>query len=174
MRGAVLLLGLLIPLAAVVGCTAPRGGPQPARVAPARVDGVLDAAIEIQGSGFEALVTTDFGGSSALDAGFTASLAPSGGGAAVSLPGVVFTDRNTLRATVPASLPHALYDLVVTDAAGRTGFLAGALRVVTPAGALAGFRVDPLSTQRAGGSFTAAISAVDAGAAPSSMASRAA
>ncbi len=163
MRGAVLLLGLLIPLAAVVGCTAPRGGPQPARVAPARVDGVLDAAIEIQGSGFEALVTTDFGGSSALDAGFTASLAPSGGGAAVPLPDVVFADRNTLRATVPAGLPHALYDLVVTDAAGRTGFLAGALRVVTPAGALAGFRVAPLSAQRAGGSFTAAITAVDAG-----------
>ena len=163
MRGAVLLLGLLIPLAAAVGCTAPRGGPKPARVAPARVDGVVDAAIEIQGSGFEALVTTDFGGSSTLDAGFTASLAPSGGGAAVPLPGVVFTDRNTLRATVPAGLPHALYDLVVTDAAGRTGFLAGALRVVTPAGALAGFRVDPLSAQRAGGSFTAAITAVDAG-----------
>jgi hypothetical protein len=127
------------------------------------VNGVLDAAIEIQGSGFEALVTTDFGdGSGALDAGFTASLAPSGGGAAVPLTGVRFADRRTLRAIVPAGLPHALYDLVVGDAAGRSGFLAGALRVTTPATALAAFRVAPLPAQRAGGSFTAAISAVDA------------
>ena len=164
MRGATLFPALLLALAAAPGCTAPRGGPQPARVVPARVDGVLEAAIQIQGSGFEALVTTDFSdGSGALDAGFTASLAPSGGGAAVPLTGVIFTDRLTLRATVPAGLPHALYDLVVADAAGRSGFLAGALRVVTPAGALAAFRIATLPAQRAGGSFTIAISAVDAG-----------
>lgn len=164
MRGATVVPALLLALAAAPACTAPRGGPKPARVVPAQVDGVLAAAIEIQGSGFEALVTTDFGdGSGALDAGFTASLAPSGGGAAVPLAGVIFTDRQTLRATVPAGLPHALYDLVVADAAGRSGFLAGALRVATPAGALAAFRVATLSAQRAGGSFTVAISAVDTG-----------
>jgi len=164
MRGVPLFLGLLFAFAAALGCTAPRGGPQPARVVPARVDSLVDVAIEIEGSGFEALVTTDFrDGSGALDAGFTASLAPSGGGAAVPLPGVIFTVRRTLQATVPAGLPHVLYDLVVTDAAGRTGFLAGALRVATPAGTLAGFRVAPLPVQRAGGSFTVAITAVAEG-----------
>ncbi len=164
MRGVPLFLGLLVAFEAALGCTAPRGGPQPAHVVPARVDGLLDAPIEIEGSGFEALATTDFrDGSGALDAGFTASLAPSGGGAAVPLARVIFTDGKTLLATVPAGLPHVLYDLVVTDAAGRTGFLAGALRVATPAGALAGFRVAPLPAQHAGGSFTVAITAVDAG-----------
>jgi len=164
MRARTVVPAFLLALAAAPACTAPRGGPQPARVVPAQVDGVLAAAIEIQGIGFEALVTTDFGdGSGAVDAGFTASLAPSGGGAAVPLAGVSFADKRTLRAIVPAGLPHALYDLVVADAAGRSGFLAGALRVATPAGALAAFRVAPLLAQRAGGSFTVAISAVDTG-----------
>jgi hypothetical protein len=162
MRGRPWALAVLA-LAAALDCTAPRGGPGVARVVPARIDGAADAEVQIEGSGFEALVATDFGdGRGTLDAGFTAWLTPSGGGPAVPLPDVSFATRELLRATVPGGLPHALYDLALTDPAGRTGFLAGALRVVSPPGAFAAFQVAPILAQRAGGSFTVAISAVDA------------
>lgn len=156
-------LAALAALATSLACAGARGGPRPARAVPREVDGAADAEIAIEGSGFDAAVTTDFGdGSGAVDAGFTAWLTPSSGGDAVPLAAVAFSSREALRATVPAGLAHGLYDLAVADAAGRTGFVAGALRVVTPSGALASFRVAAIAAQGAGGAFTVAVTALDA------------
>lgn len=130
---------------------------------PFQGSGDAPVEVEIAGRGFEARVETDFrDGQGALDSGFKAELAAAGGGVAVPLERVSFTERRTLVATVPAGLAHGLHDLVVTDPSGRSGFLQRAFRVVIPAGAAVAFRVDPIPPQRAGASFSVCVSAIDA------------
>jgi len=130
---------------------------------PSQAVGDAPVEVEIAGDGFEVRVETDFrAGQGALDSDFHALLAPSGGGAPVRLERVVFTDRHTLLATVPAGLVHGLHDLVVFDPSGRSGFVQRAFRVVTPASAAVAFRVDPVPPQRAGSSFSVCVSAIDA------------
>src|SRR3990172_8156728 len=103
-------------LAAALACTPPVGGPQPTGMTPFQGSGDAPVEVEIAGRGFEARVETDFrDGQGALDSGFKAVLAPSGGGVAVPLERVSFTERRTLLATVPTGVAHGLHDLVVTD-----------------------------------------------------------
>jgi hypothetical protein len=130
---------------------------------PSQAAGGAPTEVEIAGLGFGARVETDFStGQGTVDSTFQAVLAPAGGGAPVPLERVQFTERRTLLAVVPARLAHGLHDLVVTDPAGRSGFLERAFRVVTPASAAVAFRVDPVPAQRAGASFSICVSAIDA------------
>jgi hypothetical protein len=130
---------------------------------PSQAAGGAPIEVEIAGLGFGARVETDFRtGQGTVDSSFQAVLAPAGGGAPVPLERVQFTEHRTLLAVVPAGLAHGLHDLVVTDPAGRSGFLERAFRVVTPASAAVAFRVDPVPPQRAGASFSICVSAIDA------------
>lgn len=119
--------------------------------------------VEITGHGLQPSLETDFqkGGNSTLDAQFKARLVKSGGGATIELTQVTFTPRRTLTATIPAGLEKGLYDLVVVDPSGRAAQLTDAFRVVTPAEAVTGFRIDLTGVQGEGIPFLVTVTAVD-------------
>lgn len=120
--------------------------------------------VEIAGRDLDACTRSDFSSAQpgSVDVRFAAALEPAAGGAAIALQDVRLTDHGTLRATVPAGLPRGVYRLRVTDPRGRAGVLQQAYRVVTPADAATGLRVEILEAPRAGVGFAVALTAVDA------------
>lgn len=160
-----LLRSLAATTALALACAAPRApsGPVPLAVTPSQGTGLEPLEVEIAARGLDAEVRTDFAdGSGSVHAAFTASLVPQGGGSPVPLEDVALTPARALRATVPAGLARGTYDLVVADAAGRSGVLHQAFRAVTSAENVAEFRVDVLEPPRAGVAFAVSLTAVDA------------
>jgi hypothetical protein len=151
-------------LALALACASPRtpGGPVPLGVTPSQSTGLAPLEVEIAADALDVEVRADFaGGGGAVHAAFTAALAPQGGGSPVPLEGVALQAARTLRATVPAGLARGTYDLVVTDASGRSGVLVQAFRVVSSAESVADLRVDVLEPPRAGIPFAVSLTAVD-------------
>lgn len=147
-------------------CTAARqpGGPTPLAVIPSRATPDAPVRVEISGRDLDARVETDFasGGTTGVDAGFSAWLEPTLAGSAVPLADVALTDHRSLVATVPAGLVPGTYDLVVVDPSGRRGLLERAYRVVASAAAVARFAVSLDEVPRVGVPFSVTVTAVDA------------
>jgi hypothetical protein len=155
------LAGLLILLAA---CSSRQTELRLSDFTPRKGTASQPTPAEITGFGIQPLIQTDFqkSGHSSLDAGFKAVFTKSGDTTPIKLTDVTLTPRHSLTATIPANLDHAMYDLTVTDPAGRTAQFQSAFQVVTPAEAVTGFRVDMTDTeQHEGVAFTVTITAVD-------------
>ena len=144
---------------------APDPLPELHAVTPPQSTADQDVVVEISGAHLEARVVTDFDhhGKSALDATFAASLVPHGGDAAqaIALLDVQLISATSLTARVPAGIPRGEYDLGVLDPSRRTTTLMSAYRVVASAETIAGFRIDPIGSQRARSPFTVSLAAVD-------------
>jgi hypothetical protein len=141
-------------------CTTSQGSaPDVMSVAPSRAASGSVAPLTIKGS-FFADIQTDFRHASAsqLDDTFQVMLA---GDTMVPLDKVTLVDETTVTAEVPASAPRGLYDVVVTDASGRSGKAVGAFRVVTSAESVATFVFDPIDPQHAGVPFFVGLTAED-------------
>ena len=155
-RALVLLRGV-----ACSGGEAP-SAPKPVSVTPSRVAAGSGASITVNGNDFYADVVTDFRrrANSTVNSAFAVTLI-AGDGTELVLDGVQLVDRNALTAEVSAAVPRGLYDVKVTDPAGREGVLTGALRLVTSAESVAKFTFDFIDPQRAGIPFAVGVTAVD-------------
>lgn len=145
---------------------APPGPLEPVPLAVVPAQGTPSAAtpVEISGVGFDAQVKTDYGdgSGSAVQAVFAARLLPWDGSPPVALSSVVYTQRRTLTAVVPAGLAPGHHDLEVTDPRGRTGILPEGFEVTSSAADAVGFRIAAIPPQRAGVPFAVSLEAVDA------------
>jgi hypothetical protein len=152
-------------LSAALACARPAepGGPVPLAIQPGQGTGRTPLLVEISGRDLDAAARSDFsnphGGT--VDIRYAAVLELVPGSTVVALEDVVLTPHRTLRATVPAGLPHGVYRLRITDPKGRTGVLQQAFRVFAPAEAVTAFRVEVLEAPRAGVGFVVALTAVD-------------
>ncbi|HEV8324663.1 MAG TPA: hypothetical protein VG389_23800 [Myxococcota bacterium] len=124
-------------LAAAVAAACARGEPRapaPSRVEPR--EGLLGASVPvtIRGGDFWLDVAVSFScaGASRVGDTFQARLGDT------VLGDVLYVDDATLSAVVPPTLPLGVYDLTVTDPAGRTAVLPAAFAVVTMLGTDAG------------------------------------
>ncbi len=144
------------------GCPAEDGGPRPRGVAPDH--GTAGARTELLVSGdLRPGIQADFvdEAASSLDPELRVQLVGSDG-QAIALEEVRLVEPGRLRAVVPAALRRGLYDLIVEDARGRRGRLAGAYRALAGSETVAAFRFTPLGPQRVGVPFAVTMTAVDA------------
>jgi hypothetical protein len=113
--------------AAALACQELPEGPSPERVVPSVGRRDMATAVSIRGRGFFVVPRANFDDpqASGSSSTFAARLGPH------RLTAVTWVGPGELTAVVPAGLPAASYDLVVTDPRGREGFLPRAFSVTS-------------------------------------------
>jgi hypothetical protein len=116
-------------LALFVGsCTRDSAGPRPEEVEPSTGAAGQAVSVRILGRGFNPMVKASYDDPerSKIETAFRAALGSH------DLENVLYVDGQTLEAAVPSTLSPGVYDLVVTDPAGREGKLEAAFTVTSP------------------------------------------